>query len=140
MATMRASRELLAPPEDVWGFLSELRHLADWWPGVAAVELDRRGVAAGARWKVRSRGATLFRRRHAEDTLVVTAATPMARFAFELARARVKADLLLQPAGPGRTSAELRVEEPFSFGFRRGRRAADALARLHDLVQAAADV
>ena len=47
-----ASRELLAPPEDVWGFLAEPNHLADWWPGVTAVRPDRRGLAPGARWQL----------------------------------------------------------------------------------------
>jgi hypothetical protein len=129
-----ASVELLAPAEDVSAFLAEPYNLADWWPGIATVEPDRRGFARGARWEVRTRGASLFRGPAAEDTLLVTAAEP-GRFAFELVRAKVKADLRVEPAGPGRTAAELRVEEPFSFGFRRGRRAKDALARLHDLVQ-----
>jgi carbon monoxide dehydrogenase subunit G len=139
MTTSRASVELQAPPEDVSAFLAEPHNLADWWPGIATVAPDRRGFARGARWQVRSRAASLFRRAAAEDTLLVTAAEPR-RFAFELARAKVTADLRLEPAGPGRTSVELRVEEPFSFGFRRGRRARDALARLHDLVQTGAHV
>jgi uncharacterized protein YndB with AHSA1/START domain len=54
LPTVRASRELLASPEDVWRYLSEPYHLSDWWPRVATVEPDRRGFAAGARWRVRS--------------------------------------------------------------------------------------
>src|ERR1043165_1467126 len=52
MPRVVASRELLAPPEDVWGFLAEPNHLGDWWPGVTAVRPDRRGLAPGARWQL----------------------------------------------------------------------------------------
>src|SRR5215471_16685575 len=102
MASTRASRELLAPPEDVWAFLAEPRQLADWWPGVGAVEPDRRGLAVGARWRVRRRESTLFRNAEAEDTLVVTVADRAARFGFELVQARLRAELALVPAGAGR--------------------------------------
>ena len=37
MPRVEAARELLAPREDVWAFLAEPHHLADWWPGIAAV-------------------------------------------------------------------------------------------------------
>jgi hypothetical protein len=139
MPTSRASLEFLAPFEDVWAFVSEPYNLADWWPGITTIEPDRRGFAEGARWKVRSSAASLFRREAAEDTLLVTAAEPRC-FAFELVRGKLKADLRLDPAGPARTRADLRVEEPFSFGFRRGRRAKDALARLYDLLQTGATI
>jgi uncharacterized protein YndB with AHSA1/START domain len=47
-----ATRELLAPRQDVWQFLADPHNLADWWPGVHAVEPDRRGLAPGARWRL----------------------------------------------------------------------------------------
>ena len=48
MGKFAASRDLLAPREDVWGFIAEPYHLADWWPGISGVQPDRRGVwAAG---------------------------------------------------------------------------------------------
>ena len=53
MPRVEAARRLLAPREDVWAFLAEPHNLADWWPGIAAVEPDRRGLAAGARWQIR---------------------------------------------------------------------------------------
>ena len=134
----RASSELLAPLDDVWAFVSEPYNLADWWPGIATVEPDRRGFAAGARWRVRRREASLFRRAESEDTLLVTAAEPSARFAFELARARVRADLALVPVAGRRTRADLRAWEPFTLSFTRGRLAKDALDRLFDLVQTGA--
>ncbi len=131
--------ELLAPRGDVWRFLAEPHHLADWWPDLASVEPDRRGVATGARWRVRSRGATLFRRPQSEDTLLVTAADPESRFAFELVRAKLRAELTLLPAGEGHTRAELVVTGPLLLAFSRGLPRA-ALARLHDLCQTAAEL
>lgn len=88
MPTVRASVELLATPRDVWRFLAEPYHLADWWPNLVAVEPDRRGLAAGARWRVRSSEATLFRRADSQDTLLVVAAEPASRLAFEFVRGR----------------------------------------------------
>jgi uncharacterized protein YndB with AHSA1/START domain len=134
MPTARAARELLAAPEDVWRYLAEPHHLPDWWPRLGTVEPDRRGVAAGARWRVRSREPSLFRRAEAEDTLLVTAADPATRLAFELVRAKLKVELSLAPAGPARTAAELRVSGPLLLGFSRSL-PKDALARLHDLCQ-----
>jgi uncharacterized protein YndB with AHSA1/START domain len=133
----RASRELLAPPEDVWQFLVEPRHLADWWPGIGAVEPDRRGLAHGARWRVRRREASLFRRAQAVDTLLVVAAERPRRFAFELVQARLQVELDLAPVAAGRTLAELSVEGPFLLGFSRSL-PKTALAHLHDLCQTTA--
>jgi uncharacterized protein YndB with AHSA1/START domain len=132
----RASRELLAPPQDVWQFLAEPRHFADWWPGVGGVEPDRRGLAAGARWRVRRRESSLFRKAQAEDTLVVTVVERYKRFAFQLARARLRAELTLARTDRG-TNAELSVEGPLLLGFSRSL-PKTALARLHNLCQTAA--
>ena len=43
---------LLAARSDVWSFLAEPHHLADWWPRIRGVQPDRRGFAPGARWGV----------------------------------------------------------------------------------------
>jgi uncharacterized protein YndB with AHSA1/START domain len=139
MPVARASRELLATPDDVWQFLAEPYHLTDWWPGLGAVEPDRRGVAVGARWRVRRSEASFFRKAQAEDTLLVTAAEPGRRFAFELVHARIRADLTLAPAGGGLTRAELAVEGPLVLVFSKSV-AKTALARLHDLCQSAATI
>jgi uncharacterized protein YndB with AHSA1/START domain len=133
----RASRELLALPEDVWQFLAEPRHLADWWPGIAAVEPDRRGLAVGARWRVRRNQASLLHKAQAEDTLVVVAAQLARRFAFELVQAKLRAELTLAPAGGRRTQTELEVHGPLLLAFSRSL-PKTALARLHDLCQTAA--
>ena len=137
MTVARASRELLAPPEDVWTFLAEPFHLPDWWPGLGGVEPDRRGVAVGARWRVRRSQATLFRKAEAEDTLVVMAADPMCRLAFELVRARMRVDLSLVRAGPRSTDAELVVEGRVLLTFSKSL-PKTALERLHDLCQTTA--
>ena len=52
MPRAAASRELLAPREDVWAFIAEPHHFPDWWPGIGGVQPDRRGLAEGARWAV----------------------------------------------------------------------------------------
>jgi Polyketide cyclase / dehydrase and lipid transport len=137
--TVRASRELLASPEDVWSYLSEPYHLSDWWPRIATVEPDRRGFAAGARWRVRSSEPTYFRRAASEDILLVQEARPMSIFAFELVKAKLKAELLLEQTGPAVTSAELSVSGPWLFGFSRSL-PKHALDRLHDLCQAGVEI
>jgi uncharacterized protein YndB with AHSA1/START domain len=123
MPVARASRDLHATPEDVWTFLAEPYHLADWWPGLGAVEPDRHGVAVGARWRIRRREATLFRKADAEDTLVVTAADPAMRFAFELVRAKIRAELTLaSAAGRGTNwSSKAHSFSPSREAFRRPR-------------------
>ncbi|MEX2212272.1 MAG: SRPBCC family protein [Gaiellaceae bacterium] len=129
-----AGQELLAPLEDVWGFVSEPHHFGDWWPGVAAVEPDRRGFAEGARWQLRGAEPTLFRRTHGVSTLVVHRAEPYV-FAFHVVQDRLDAELTLEPGG-SETLARLAV----SFPFWRPQRALPsvALGRLYDLCQTAA--
>jgi uncharacterized protein YndB with AHSA1/START domain len=139
MPTVRATRELLAAPEDVWRFLAEPYHLADWWPALGVVEPDRRGVASQARWRVTRRESSLFRKADAEDTLIITAVEAPSRLAFELVRARLRAELRLSPGGGGRTMAHLTVNGPLLFGFS-GRLPKTALARLHDLCQTASAI
>ena len=134
----RAERELLAAQEDVWRFLAEPRHLADWWPGVAAVEPDRRGLAPGARWQVRATDRPgLFRRARATQTLAVREVDAPRRVAWYLAGERLDVELDLVAAAPERTLARLAVSGPLMLGFRRAlpRR---ALERLHNLIQTAA--
>jgi len=38
VGTAAATRELLAPRDDVWAFVSTPGRLADWWPGVFAAQ------------------------------------------------------------------------------------------------------
>ncbi len=138
MATRSASIQLLAPPADVWRFVSEPRHLADWWPNLASVEPDRRGFGAGARWRVRARDASWLRRANDEDTLLVHAAETNHRFAFELARAGVRVELELVAVEPDRSNATLTVATGSFLPVSR-KLPADALVRLRALVQTAAE-
>jgi uncharacterized protein YndB with AHSA1/START domain len=135
---VEATRELLAPRGDVWAFLAEPRHLSDWWPGIAAVEPDRRGLAAGARWQVRGTNRpTLFRRPNPSGTLLVLEAAPPEHVAFHLTGERIDADLRLEATAVDRTRATLVVTCPWLIGLGRSfpRR---ALARLHALCQTGA--
>jgi uncharacterized protein YndB with AHSA1/START domain len=136
MPTATAERELQAPVEDVWLFLAEPHHLADWWPGIAAVEPDRRGFAVGARWTVRSSGhASLLRRAHAEDIVVIREIDSPRRLAWHHVAQRLDVELALDPTGRT-TVARLAVTSPWLIGFAR-RLPRDALARLHALIDTA---
>ena len=135
-----AERELLASREDVWAFLAQPQHLADWWPGLAAVEPDRRGLAKGARWKVR-RGAQpgLLRSANTEETLLVLEADRPRLVRGRFVSRRLDLELELSVAAVDRTVARLTVSGPFVLAFRRNLPRV-ALERLYDLVQTAAEI
>lgn len=139
MPRVEAARQLLAPREDVWAFLAEPRHLADWWPGIAAVEPDRRGLAAGARWQIRGTNRpSFFRSPNPTGMLLVLAAARPERFAFQLTGERIEAELRLEASAPDRTLATLTVSGPWLIGL--GRSFPNrALNRLYGLVQTAAE-
>ncbi|HET7571383.1 MAG TPA: SRPBCC family protein [Gaiellaceae bacterium] len=138
MPRYAASRILLAPLEDVWAFLAEPHHLADWWPGIAGVQPDRRGLAPGARWQVVGPNQpSWLRKPQLNGTLLVLDVVPMSRVAFQLSAERLDAELQLSPREDGRTDARLEVEAPW-FSVRRTF-AHHALGRLYDLVQTAAE-
>jgi uncharacterized protein YndB with AHSA1/START domain len=127
-----ASRELLAPRADVWGFLAEPYHLADWWPGILGVEPDRRGFAAGARWKVRLQTRNFFTGpRERETLLLVREVEPFERWAWHLVSSGLDVEVRLRALGPARTLVICTAS-----GRRRLPEA--ALRRLYDLVQTAA--
>ena len=134
-----AKRELLAPPQDVWAFLTEPHNLSDWWPGIAAVHPDRRGAARGARWRLtRSGQPSLFRRAGAGEGLVVMDAREARRFAFQLPEDRLEVVVTLEPHAHNRTFAEVVVSGPILWGTRR-LVARQALGRIYDLCQTSAD-
>ena len=138
MPRARAVRELLASREDVWQFIAEPGHFADWWPGLAAVVPDRRGFAEGARWVVHaSDRPTLLRRSGYSGTLLITAIEPYRRFAWTLTGDRLDAELLLQQVSEDRTRVFLEISAPWLVSIPRTlpRR---ALTRLHALCQTAA--
>ena len=85
MPRFAAERTLLAPVADVWTFIAEPFHLSDWWPGVAGIEVDRRGFAPGARWRVIGPNRpSLLKKPDASGALIVLDVVPMRRFAFQL--------------------------------------------------------
>lgn len=140
MARHTASRELLAPPGDVWSFLAEPYHLSDWWPGIAGVQPDRRGLAPGARWQIRADDRPrLLRRPGAGGIVLIRTVEPGRRFAFQLVQERVDADLTLEPVGADRTLATLMVEGSLLSSVSR-KTAVRALSRLHALCQTAAQL
>ncbi|MHB8470711.1 MAG: SRPBCC family protein [Gaiellaceae bacterium] len=140
-----AERTLLAPVDDVWAFLAEPYNLADWYPGIGGIEADRRGLAPGARWAIRSTdvpavqpllGPGMFRRPGAAGVLLVTDVVTGSVLAFQLVQERITAELRIAPAGAAETRVTLTVEAPFA-AVRRTY-AKDALGRLYDLLQTGA--
>jgi uncharacterized protein YndB with AHSA1/START domain len=133
-----AERELLAPRADVWAFLAEPFHLADWWPGISGVVPDRRGFAPGARWQVRgTRWSNPFTgRRPVEQLLVIREIDPYERWRFHLLAEKLDAEVRLHAQGPTRTRVTVAVEGAWLLGGR-GSIPRKAVARLHALVQTA---
>lgn len=139
MPRISASRELLAAREDVWAFIAEPHHFPDWWPGVAAVQPDRRGFAEGARWQVLSPDRpTLFRRATSSGMLLVRAIRPLELFGWTLTGDHVDAELKLERLEDDRTLAVLELEAPWLAGLSLAL-PNRALTRLHALCQTAAE-
>jgi uncharacterized protein YndB with AHSA1/START domain len=140
MPRVSASRELLASRDDVWKFIAEPHHFADWWPGVAGVRPDRRGLAEGARWEVRTDNRpTLLRRATSSGMLLVRGVRAPEVFAWTLTGDHIDAELRLEARGTDHTLAVLELDAPWLIGFSRSlpRR---ALTRLHALCQTAAEL
>jgi hypothetical protein len=135
---IEARRELPAARADAWAFLAEPYHLSDWWPGVAAVQPDRRGFSEGARWTIRgTRWTNPFTgRQPMEQLLVVGAVEPYERWRFHLVADRLDVEIRLAALAPDRTEATVAVEGAFLLGGRRSL-ARIAAARLGALVQTA---
>jgi uncharacterized protein YndB with AHSA1/START domain len=132
-----AERVLLAPIADVWAFVAEPYHLSDWFPGITGVEPDRRGMAAGARWKVQ--GPSYLKKADVPALLVVREVVPLERFSFELTRSRTLVEVELRATDAHRTQVAVAVSGRLLFGPR-GTLAKDAVGRLYDLVQTAAQL
>jgi uncharacterized protein YndB with AHSA1/START domain len=144
MPRVPATRELLAPREDVWRFLAEPFHLSDWWPGVSGVQPDRRGLAPGARWQLLAgpqgggAAAAFLRRPEAAGALVVleVRAPELVRFLF--VNDRIEAELRLDAPSANRTQATLVIDGPWLRVNRSLPRR--ALNRLYALCQTAAEL
>mgnify|MGYP003289629944 CR=1 FL=1 len=138
MPTVAASRELLASRDDVWAFVSDPYNLPNWWPRVAGVQPDRRGLAPGARWHVQGRAEpTLLRRPEAVGSLLVRDVRAPERLEFHLTGDRLDVELVLEEAGPARTRATVRVQGPWLVGLSRSL-PRQVLGRLHALLQTGA--
>ena len=134
-----ATAELLAGVDDAWRFSTDPYLLADWWPGVAALVSDRRGLAAGARWEVRRTvRPSLVRRSAAQELLLVRSVETNRLFGWYLTGERIECELRLEPTGPRRTRVTLTVTSPLLAGFRRSL-ARVALGRLYALCQTGAE-
>jgi hypothetical protein len=139
MPRVTASRELLASRDEVWQFIAEPRHFADWWPGIATVQPDRRGLAEGARWQILTADRpTLLRRSSSSGMLLVRAVRAPELFGWTLTGDHIDAELRLE-AKADRTVAVLELDAPWLLGISRAlpRR---ALTRLHALCQTAAEL
>jgi uncharacterized protein YndB with AHSA1/START domain len=140
MPTYAATRELLAPRTDVWAFLAEPNRLSDWWPGLQGVEPDRRGLAPGARWRIRSRGRPnplVGSKLDVAGTIVFVDVRPPEFVAWQFVDARLDVELRLTEVAADRTRAELTVSAPFLGGLRRSL-PHKALTRLYSLCQTGA--
>jgi uncharacterized protein YndB with AHSA1/START domain len=140
MPRASASRELLARRLDIWAFIAEPHHFADWWPGVAGVTPDRRGLAEGARWQVHGVDRpTLLRKATSSGVLLVRKVRPPEVFAWTLTGDHIDVELRLDQRGADRTLAVLEIDAPWLVGVSRAlpRR---ALTRLHALCQTGAEL
>jgi uncharacterized protein YndB with AHSA1/START domain len=136
---VRASRELLAPLDDVWDFVAEPYNLPNWWPRLGGVQPDRRGMAAGARWLVTGESRpSLVRRPEAVGHVLVLAVEPKRRIAFQLTGDRLDVELTLEATSPARTTASLEVQGRWLLGLSRSL-PRQALNRLYGLCQTAAE-
>jgi uncharacterized protein YndB with AHSA1/START domain len=144
MPRVVASRQLLAPREDVWCFLAEPFHLSDWWPGVRGVQPDRRGLQPGARWRLTTGGQMggfvggFLRRPQSSETLVVLEVRPPELVRFLFTGDGVEAEITLEPAKDSRTRVTLLLDG----SWLRVNRAVPrrALNRLYALCQTAAEL
>ena len=144
MPRVVASRELLAPREEVWRFIAEPHHLSDWWPGVRGVRPDRRGLAPGARWQLTAGAQTggligaFLRSPEAAGTLVVLDVRTDEFVRLLFVDDRIEAEILLEAARESRTRVTLAIEGPWLRVNRSLPRR--ALSRLYALCQTAAEL
>lgn len=141
--TVFATRELLAPAEDVWALVAEPYHLPDWWPGYEGVHPDKRGLGEGARWQVRRTASPgLLRRPRGEGLIVIQSVVPGRELVWRDVQQGLAAGVRLADAGPDRTGALAFVEGPWWRIVVEGARGLPRLAlyRLHALCQTAASL
>ncbi len=116
-----------APRAEVWAILAEPLHLPDWWPGLYAVEPDRRGFAPGARWgAVAARRNPFFGRRRVDTALLIRDVENYERWTWHLVSEHLDVEVRLRALGEHDTEVTVTTS--------RGRAAQAAVARLRELV------
>jgi hypothetical protein len=134
---------VLASRADVWRFLAEPFHLADWWPTVSVVRPDARGFREGARWDVAGPASpTLFRKGGATGIAIVKTIELHERVVWSLTADRLEMEVRLAVIEPDRTLVTVSIEgrwRPEAFGRPRALPRAAAY-RLYELVQTAASL
>jgi uncharacterized protein YndB with AHSA1/START domain len=141
--TIVATRELLAPVDDVWALVAEPYHLPDWWPCYEGVHPDKRGLAEGARWQVRRTASPgLLRRPRGEGLIVIQSVVKGRELAWRDVQQSLGAGVRLASAGPEQTKAVAFVEGASWRIAVEGARGLPRLAlyRLHALCQTAASL
>jgi hypothetical protein len=136
-----ASRELLAPRQDVWALVAEPYNLPDWWRAYTGVVPDRRGLAENARWKVVRRAKPgILTRAGSEGLIVITRVVDGLELGFHDVDEGIDVVLELASAGPDRTRATISVSAPWWRLHVEGVRKLpkESLANLYDLCQTAA--
>ena len=102
---------MLASRADVWRFLAEPYHFADWWPTVSAVRPDARGFREGARWEVAGPASpTLFRKGGATGLAIVKTIELHERVIWSLTADRLDVEVRLAAVEPDRTVVTVAVE------------------------------
>jgi uncharacterized protein YndB with AHSA1/START domain len=138
-----ASHEVLASRADVWRFLAEPYHFADWWPTVSAVRPDARGFREGARWEVAGPASpTLFRKGGATGLAIVKTIELHERVVWTLTVDRLDVEVRLGAVEPDRTVVTVAVEghwRPEALGRPRALPRV-AVHRLYELLQTAASL
>jgi uncharacterized protein YndB with AHSA1/START domain len=132
-----ARRILPATVDEVWAVLAEPERLADWWPGIEAVDPGRRGLVPGGLWRIEggSRGKPSFRRRpEMVGNLLLIEVVPRSRVVFELMAERIFVELELEATEDDQAEARLVVEPPRFIGVGRAF-PSQALSRLAALVR-----
>jgi len=135
-----ARRVLPATVDEVWEVLARPERLADWWPGIEAVDPGRRGLVPGGFWRVEGgkTKATFRRQPQLAGDLLVIEVVPRSRVVFQLLTDRVDVELELEPTEDDQAAATLVVEVPWLTGIRRTY-PSEALAGLASLVRLPAD-
>jgi uncharacterized protein YndB with AHSA1/START domain len=135
-----ARRILPSTVGEVWDVLARPERLADWWPGIEAVDPGRRGLVPGGFWQVDggSTKRTFRRQPQLGGNLLVIDVVPRSRVAFQLLTDCIDVELELEPTEDDQAAATLVVEVPWLRGIRKTY-PSEALAGLAALVRPSAE-